>query len=112
MKRELPTQLVHFMFLLLACAVCVGCIPMTGSHSSSPSPAHRATPSSTPAHEPRLAYCKSSIDCDGSRFCKDRGDGIKLCMGDGGAGAYCKSAIDCEGSRFCKDRGDGLKVCM
>jgi hypothetical protein len=57
-------------------------------------------------------FCHSSIDCPGGGFCKDRGDGLKVCMDNGGEGASCHSSIDCGGGGFCKDRGDGLKVCM
>ena len=59
-----------------------------------------------------LPYCHSSVDCRSGEFCKDRGDGIKLCMGDGRQNDFCKTGIDCGRGLFCKDRGDGLKVCM
>jgi hypothetical protein len=44
-------------------------------------------------------------------FCKSRGDGFKVCMGNGARGAFCSSTIDCDDG-FCKNRGDGRKVCM
>jgi hypothetical protein len=53
--------------------------------------------------------CRSGIDCGSGEFCKDRGDGVKVCMGNGGAGAYCRSGIDCGSGLWC--RGDGVKVC-
>jgi hypothetical protein len=56
--------------------------------------------------------CHSSIDCAAGAFCKDRGDGYKICMNDGRRGELCSSSIDCEHGRFCKDRGDGMKVCL
>jgi hypothetical protein len=57
-------------------------------------------------------YCNSSIDCQGGGFCKDRGDGVKVCMNNGVRNQYCHSSIDCGGGLFCKDRGDGINVCM
>lgn len=58
-------------------------------------------------------FCQSSIDCPGAgAFCKDRGDGLKVCMNDGARGDFCSSSVDCGGGLFCKDRGDGLNVCM
>jgi hypothetical protein len=61
--------------------------------------------------EDDLPFCQSGLDCGSGQFCKNRGDGIKLCMGDGANGDYCSSSIDCDDG-FCKNRGDGLKVCM
>lgn len=55
--------------------------------------------------------CKTSIDCGAGSFCKDRGDGRKVCMGNGARGDACKSTIDCGGGLFCKDAGNGRKVC-
>jgi len=65
-------------------------------------------------YEDGLPYCQNNLDCDGtSNWCKDRGDGIKVCMSSKGhAGDYCTSGLDCGNSLFCKDRGDGLKQCM
>jgi hypothetical protein len=60
----------------------------------------------------RQKDCRSSVDCGGSAFCKNRGDGRKVCMDDGAAGDFCSSSIDCDGTMLCKDRGDGFKVCM
>jgi hypothetical protein len=66
----------------------------------------------TPAvGSPGQITCDSSLDCEFSQFCKDRGDGVKLCMGDGAPGAYCVSSLDCT-TGFCKPRGDGFEVCM
>jgi hypothetical protein len=56
--------------------------------------------------------CRSTIDCPSGAFCKDRGDGIRLCMNNGGRGDFCASTIDCSSGLFCKNRGDGLKSCM
>lgn len=68
-------------------------------------------PSPWPRNEPGLPYCQNSFTCGSSQFCKDRGDGVKLCMGDSPPSAYCVSSIDCADG-FCRDRGDGLRVCM
>jgi hypothetical protein len=56
--------------------------------------------------------CSSSLECGSGGWCKDRGDGLKVCMNNGGHGASCSSSIDCAGGGFCKDRGDGYRVCM
>jgi hypothetical protein len=56
--------------------------------------------------------CNSTIDCPSGGFCKDRGDGIKMCMNHNGRGEFCSSTIDCGSGLFCKSRGDGLKSCM
>jgi hypothetical protein len=56
--------------------------------------------------------CNSTIDCASGAFCKNRGDGIKVCMANGGRGDFCVSTIDCSSGLFCKSRGDGLKSCM
>jgi hypothetical protein len=57
-------------------------------------------------------YCHSSIDCGPGGWCKDRGDGVNVCMSHGSRGEFCQSSIDCGGGLFCKDRGDGMNVCM
>ncbi len=62
--------------------------------------------------EPQMKKCASGLDCGPREFCKDRGDGLKLCMGNNVRGEFCASGIDCAPSLFCKDRGDGLKVCI
>jgi hypothetical protein len=61
---------------------------------------------------PAGANCRSSMDCGSGEFCKDRGDGVRVCMGHGIRGEPCKAAIDCDSMLMCKDRGDGFKVCM
>ena len=61
---------------------------------------------------PVVGACRGSLDCGPSSFCKDRGDGIRVCMGDGGPGANCRGSVDCGGGLFCKDPGDGIRVCM
>lgn len=72
---------------------------------------------SSRAHHPQRAvarqqaYCSNSLDCGSGEFCKDRGDGMNVCMGKGAQGHYCNSGIDCA-SMSCKDPGDGFKVCM
>jgi hypothetical protein len=54
--------------------------------------------------------CSSNLDC-GRGWCKDRGDGVHVCMDRGGQGDFCSSNLDC-GRGWCKDRGDGVHVCM
>jgi|GEM_PF-2411669 len=57
-------------------------------------------------------YCRYGTDCRGAGFCRDRGDGVRVCMDHGRRGDYCRFGTDCRGSLFCKDRGDGIRVCM
>jgi hypothetical protein len=64
------------------------------------------------AAPPSGAFCHGSLDCGSGEFCKDRGDHVNVCMGNGSRGESCASSIDCGSSMFCKDRGDGFKVCM
>jgi hypothetical protein len=72
----------------------------------------RARRSATRGGASNQAYCSSSLDCGSGEFCKDRGDGMKMCMGDNAPGEYCSSSIDCGSGSFCKDPGDGMKMCM
>lgn len=70
---------------------------------------------SAPAHEATESYgaqstCSSSLDCKPG-FCKDRGDGIHVCMSKGQRGDYCSNSTDCGSGLFCKDGPQGLKVC-
>lgn len=69
-------------------------------------------PSSAGVAAPTAAACHSSIDCGAGKFCEDRGDGLKLCMGNERRGAFCHASTDCAGGLFCKPRGDGFQVCM
>lgn len=56
--------------------------------------------------------CSSNLDCGAGSWCKDRGDGVKVCMDSGGHGDFCQNNLDCGSGGWCKDRGDGMKVCM
>ena len=56
--------------------------------------------------------CNSSIDCKGAGFCKDRGDGVKLCMNKGARDDYYTSSINCGPGLFCKEGPGGLEICM
>lgn len=55
--------------------------------------------------------CKYSYDCKPG-FCKDRGDGVRLCMNKGERGDYCTNGTECGFGLFCKDGPQGLKVCQ
>lgn len=55
--------------------------------------------------------CKYSYDCKPG-FCKDRGDGVRICMNKGGRGDYCTNGTECGSGLFCKDGPQGLKVCQ
>jgi hypothetical protein len=78
-------------------------------HRGWPSP--QGTAHATPSRRAGSAGCSSHLDCGSGGWCKDRGDGVNVCMDRGGQDGFCDSSIDC-GRGFCKDRGDGLKVCM
>ena len=61
--------------------------------------------------EGRQLPCDSSNDCSGSgAACKDRGDGVMLCMNHEPTGNYCDSGIDCGQALLC--RGDNVKTCQ
>ena len=63
------------------------------------------------APAPAAAFsCRSGLDCGPGQFCKERSDGVRVCMGNGGPGAACQSGIDCQGGLFCRER-DGFKGC-
>jgi hypothetical protein len=39
--------------------------------------------------------CKSLVDCPSGKFCRDRGDGIHLCLGHEPRGGFCENSTDC-----------------
>lgn len=87
--------------------------------SLAPAPAPARQPSRGPAVRVVVAPpgtsqrgCGSHLDCGHGGWCRDRGDGLKVCMDRGEHGDACRSSIDCGSGGFCKDRGDGMKVCM
>lgn len=55
--------------------------------------------------------CRSSLDCPSGSFCRDRGDGLRYCMGKGGRGAFCQSSLDCISGYMCRDQGGNIKIC-
>jgi Dickkopf N-terminal cysteine-rich region len=57
-------------------------------------------------------YCQWHSDCGQGSWCRDRGDGVNVCMGHGARNASCAYGSDCGPGLFCRDRGDGMKVCM
>ena len=87
----------------------VGQPPSPTPHASQPGASRRADWDAATQGYP---YCTSGIDCGHGSFCRDRGDGVLMCMGQGPTGAPCASGIDCSSGLFCKDRGDGLHLCM
>lgn len=58
------------------------------------------------------SLCEFSSDCVGSLFCKDRGDGVSVCVGSGHQNDFCATTGDCVGSLSCKAKNDKVKVCM
>lgn len=84
-------------------------------HDPHPAPFH-APP---PTHEsPRAGAgsstdqmpCNNSLDCKPG-FCRDRGDGVHLCMNKGQRGDFCTNGTECGFGLFCKEGPQGLKVC-
>jgi len=59
----------------------------------------------------RQTVCKSTNDC-ASGFCRDRGDGLMLCMSNGARGDFCAWGTDCGSGLFCKSSGGVLKTCQ
>ena len=84
--------------------------PNAGSNATVATPAPHRAPNRAPAAQ-ASSSCRSALDCRSGQFCKDRGDGATVCMGNGGAGSPCTSGIDCGPGQFCKDHG-ATKVCM
>lgn len=64
------------------------------------------------AREEGVPFCRSGNDCALPQFCKSRGDGMKVCMGNGQHGDHCVSSGDCQQGAFCKEVSDGFKRCM
>ena len=92
--------------LTIVMLACLGQAPAEGEWATPPQPAAPA-PLGTSQRS-----CNSSLDCGSGGWCRDRGDGLKVCMNSGQHGDSCQSALDCGSGGFCKDRGDGMKVCM
>jgi len=57
--------------------------------------------------------CRSSLDCDSAgAWCKDRGDGVRVCVTDDDYRAECHSNMECGLGKTCAHRGDGHRECM
>lgn len=58
-------------------------------------------------------YCRSNSDCRAGQYCRNRGDGVTVCMGQGTSGFYCVSSGDCGGGMYCRSlpQNPGLRVC-
>jgi len=70
------------------------------------------SPSSWNSMPATAAACNASGECHNGQQCKDRGDGTKMCMGNGKNGAFCANSKDCVFPGKCKHRNDGVNVCM
>ncbi len=68
-------------------------------------------PTGPRAYPPRQPQCHDQRDC-AEGWCRDRGDGVSVCMHKGVAGDACHSTNDCTHSLWCKDPGNGMKACM
>jgi hypothetical protein len=51
-----------------------------------------------------LATNGAVSECGAGFRCDDRGDGNKVCMGNGSEGAWCVSTADCAGGLSCRAR--------
>lgn len=92
--------------------------PQPSTYDAPAQPAHPVV-ERMPARKPRaassgggLAYCQSTGECLSGETCKDRGDGIRLCMGKGQRNDFCAAPADCTSGLSCAARNDGLKVCQ
>jgi len=65
-----------------------------------------------PVRDSNQPMCQSSLDCGPGGWCKDRGDGVQLCMNHGDHDDFCQSALDCGSGLFCQKSGDGFMRCM
>lgn len=66
-----------------------------------------------PVQAPPLATsCGSGLDCAGTLTCRDRGDGVKVCMGNGAQGAYCAYGTDCAGALSCRPTYGAIMTCQ
>jgi hypothetical protein len=75
-------------------------------------PAADAGTAHWPRFEDGVFYCdQRSVSCPSSDFCRQRGDGVWVCMGNNPPGGYCVDSTDCANG-FCEVREDGLTVCM
>ncbi len=85
-------------------------IPGMSVHVQAPPPAPAAAPSATPPST--QAGCRQHADCAANTFCKDRGDGALVCMGQGPQGAYCQSAGDCAAGLTCRVTYQSVSTCQ
>ncbi len=88
-------------------------IPPPPSSPTPAAPSAAPSPALSPPRGPSAAGgCASSGQCQGGQQCKDRGDGVKACMGNGRNGAFCANSKDCVFPGTCKHRNDVVNVCM
>lgn len=90
--------------------------PPTGTPPPPPSGASSAYPPPPPgqgAHSiPVQASCTVNADCPINTFCKNRGDGQSMCLGDGVPGQYCTSSEDCQHGLTCRPVEGALSTCQ
>lgn len=57
--------------------------------------------------------CRSNAECRPGQYCRNRGDGVNLCMGGSGRGYYCISSSDCAPGLYCKSlpQNPQFRVC-
>jgi hypothetical protein len=61
---------------------------------------------------PAAQECKWMSDCEFSKSCRDRGDGVHLGLGNEARGGYCEFSTDCSSSLFCREVSNKIKKCM
>lgn len=65
-----------------------------------------------PVDFPLDAVCPSDAACARGQRCRDRGDGVTLCMGPGVAHPFCVEDVDCPQGQRCLPRStDGVGTC-
>lgn len=87
-------------------------VPGMSLHVQAPPPPGAVAPQSAPAAAPAQTGCRQHGDCAPNTFCKDRGDGALVCMGQGLQGAYCQTAADCAAGLVCRATYQAVATCQ
>jgi len=60
------------------------------------------------------SFCRNNLECRSGEHCRNRGDGVTVCMGRGQRGFYCISSPDCSYGLSCRSlpQNSALRVCQ
>lgn len=97
-----------------------GVVPAPAGPPPMPPPAFRGTPSQgavpgmgpAPTGPMAARGCTTNFDCPAGLFCRNRGDDVFVCMGNGQAGAACMNDMDCGYGFFCGPLAAPVKSCL